>query len=106
MKNYKDKEYQLKRYRANKQAKVGETIQCTICCKEFVKKQYSQAFCCSKCKDKWHNDMGDRHRDGYYDLYDLKHNRFYDRYDDDDDDCDGMTDHDWDEMFGVAEYND
>lgn len=38
-------------YKKNKSAKVGETIVCPTCGTEFVKKQYSQAFCCGKCKD-------------------------------------------------------
>lgn len=61
------------RYKMNKNAKCGEMIICPICGKEFKKKQYSQAFCCSTCKDKYHNDMGDRHYDGYYDLYNARH---------------------------------
>ena len=38
-------------YKANKEAKVGETIICPVCGRAFVKKQYSQAFCDSTCKD-------------------------------------------------------
>lgn len=74
-------------YQRNKDAKVGEIIECPVCHTKFTKCQYSQAFCCGHCKDKFHNmRCKDRHR------YKV--------------DCgDGMTDHDWDEAFGVAEYN-
>ena len=61
------------RYKLNKQAKCGDIIICPICGKEFKKKQYSQAFCSAKCKDKFHNDKGDRHDSGYYRRYNLKH---------------------------------
>lgn len=63
--------YQI--YLANKKAKCGEMIVCPICGKTFKKKQYSQAFCRTKCKDRYHNDMGDRHDSTYYDRYNLKH---------------------------------
>ena len=50
-------------YRKNKIAKVGEIIECPICHTKFKKKQYSQAFCCIQCKDKFHNQVdGDRHK--------------------------------------------
>jgi ribosomal protein L37AE/L43A len=52
-------------YKENKAAKVGEQIECPVCHTKFVKKQYSQAFCSTKCKDAFHNgNDGDRHRDG------------------------------------------
>ena len=57
------------RYKANKQAKVKDKIICPVCGKEFVKKQYSQAFCCTCCKDDYHNvRKPNRHKDGrvYY----------------------------------------
>lgn len=38
-------------YKTNKIAKVGETIYCPFCKTPFIKKQYSQAFCCTSCKD-------------------------------------------------------
>ena len=60
-------------YEANKDAKVGEEITCPICSQKFIKRQYSQAFCCSKCKDGYWNAKGDRHRAGYYKKYDNKH---------------------------------
>lgn len=59
-------------YTANKAAKVCDTIICPICGAEFVKRQYSQAFCCSECKDEFWNAKGDRHRPGYYEDYDNK----------------------------------
>ena len=59
-----------KQYTENKVAKVGETITCPICGTEFTKRQYSQAFCCSSCKDTFWNAKGDRHRAGYFDDYD------------------------------------
>jgi ribosomal protein L37AE/L43A len=60
------------RYKANKQAKVKEKIICPVCGKEFVKQQYSQAFCCTVCKDDYHNARKpNRHKDGraYYREY-------------------------------------
>lgn len=52
----------MSKYEENKAAKVGSTITCPTCGKEFVKKQYSQAFCCLQCKDKYWNTIGDRHK--------------------------------------------
>lgn len=50
-------------YQANKEAKVGEIIECPVCHTKFAKRQYSQAFCCGWCKDKFHNmRCKDRHR--------------------------------------------
>jgi hypothetical protein len=60
-------------YKVNKEAKVGETIVCPCCGKSFVKKQYSQAFCSGKCKDKFWNDKSDRHYKGYYREYNNAH---------------------------------
>lgn len=60
-------------YKLNKEAKVGETIECPICSKKFIKRQYSQAFCCGKCKDDYWNAKRDRHSVGYYKKYDNKH---------------------------------
>lgn len=75
-------------YRTNKEAKAGETIECPVCHTKFTKRQYSQAFCSGQYKDKFHNmRCKDRHRYTYTP-------------------DDGMTDRDWDEAFGVAEYND
>ena len=73
-------------YKLNKETNVGETIECPICHTKFTKKQYSQAFCPTRCKDRFWNSKGYRHR--------------YADYPDDD-----FCDRDWDEMFGVAEYN-
>ena len=60
-------------YKTNKSAKVGAEITCPICGTKLVKRQYSQAFCCGKCKDAFWNTKGDRHRGGYYEEYDDKH---------------------------------
>ena len=57
-------------YKTNKMAKVGQEIECPICHTKFTKKQYSQAFCSSQCKDRFWNAKGDRHRAGYYEEYD------------------------------------
>lgn len=60
-------------YELNKSAKVGTEIVCPICGKSFIKRQYSQSFCNSKCKDAYWNAKKDRHRAGYYEEYDNKH---------------------------------
>lgn len=58
-------------YRDNKAALVGTEIECPVCHHKFIKRQYSQAFCCGSCKDKFHNRHdGDRHKSGYYKKYD------------------------------------
>ena len=55
----------------NKNAKVGAQMECPVCHKKFKKIQYSQAFCCGRCKDKFHNmHDGDRHiNPNYYERY-------------------------------------
>ena len=73
-------------YKINKEAKVGEIIECVICHTKFTKRQYSQAFCSTSCKDRFWNSRGDRH--------------IYIDYSDD------LGDREMDEMYGVAEYND
>ena len=60
-------------YDSNKKSKVGTEIICPICGTKFIKRQYSQAFCDSKCKDSYWNAKRDRHRVGYYEEYDNKH---------------------------------
>ena len=63
-----------KKYKENKSAKVGTEIVCPICGKSFIKKQYSQAFCCGKCKDNFWNKKGDRHADpNYHSKYNAAH---------------------------------
>lgn len=62
-----------KQYLYNKEAAVGKNLICPICGTSFVKKQYSQAFCCKDCKNKFWNKKGDRHREGYYGEYNEKH---------------------------------
>lgn len=59
-------------YETNKKAKVGSEITCPICGAKFIKRQYSQAFCCTKCKDSYWNAKKDRHSVGYYENYDNK----------------------------------
>lgn len=87
-------------YLNNKKAKVGTPIICPICHGRFTKKQYSQAFCCTHCKDAYHNmNDEDRHLDpNYYDNYDRTHFRdpfFSGEWKSDDDDyreCDEWED--------------
>lgn len=68
-------------YKTNKGAKIGTIIECPVCHKKFKKIQYSQAFCCGKCKDKYHNRHdGDRH------IYSNYNNRYPFSYDGADDD--------------------
>ena len=74
-------------YRSNKEAKVGDQIECPICHTKFTKIQYSQAFCSPHCKDVFWNARGDRHSYSSYPA----------------DDYDG-DDHAADEDYGVAEY--
>ena len=62
-----------KQYLYNKKSHVGTNLICPICGISFVKKQYSQAFCCNECKNKFWNKKGDRHRAGYYAEYNEKH---------------------------------
>lgn len=60
-------------YETNKGAKVGTEIICPICGIKFVKRQYAQAFCGTKCRVAYWNAKKDRHRAGYYEEYDNKH---------------------------------
>ena len=53
---------QQTQYLQNKSAKCNTIIKCPICGKTFGKKQYSQAFCSTKCKDKYHNWYDDKKR--------------------------------------------
>lgn len=53
------------RYSFNKNEKCNTILICPICGKTFIKKQYSQAFCNSSCKNKYHNLLGDRHKKKY-----------------------------------------
>lgn len=66
-------------YKFNKSAKVGTTIVCPICGEMFTKRQYSQAFCCTDCKEKYWNKKGDRHSKGYYTNYNNEHPERLDR---------------------------
>ena len=47
-------------YDKAKTAKVGETVTCAGCKTQFVKKHYQQAFCQTKCKDKYWNFINDK----------------------------------------------
>ena len=63
-----------KTYKINKEAKTGTEITCPVCGTKFIKKQYSQAFCCTQCKDSFWNKRGDRHKDpNYYSKYNQGH---------------------------------
>lgn len=94
-------------YQTNKDAKVNEQIECPVCHKKFIKRQYSQAFCCGHCKDKfWNQKEPDRHSAMWYHKQSIRMDRNYIKYADRYDDDTGMTDRDWDDAFGVAEYND
>jgi hypothetical protein len=50
-------------YETNKAAKVGETICCAFCKKSIQKKSYQQAFCRTKCKDRFWNSTVDSRRE-------------------------------------------
>lgn len=65
-------------YIKNKEAKCGEELNCPVCNSTFTKKQWQQAFCCGKCKDKFWNSKGDRHSDpNYQTKYNMKHPERY-----------------------------
>lgn len=66
-------------YLTNKSKKVKDICICPICKTEFVKKQYSQAFCCNECKVKFHNDKQIGKRNEYHRKYNMKHTERYDR---------------------------
>ena len=72
------------RYHLNKETKTGAEIVCPVCGAHFKKRQYSQAFCSGECKDRFWNAVNPR---GFALTG-------------------GMTDRDWDDAYGVAEYND
>jgi ribosomal protein L32 len=69
------------RYLQNKEAKTGEIIKCPICGEVFIKKQYSQAFCCKECKGYyWNAVKPDRHKDkNYHHNYNQSHPERLDR---------------------------
>jgi ribosomal protein L32 len=69
------------RYLKNKEAKTGETIKCPICGEVFIKKQYSQTFCCKECKGYyWNAAKPDRHKDkNYQHKYNQSHPERLDR---------------------------
>lgn len=41
--------------KVNAQASVGSQCTCPECNKKFIKKYYQQKFCCTRCKDNYHN---------------------------------------------------
>ncbi len=43
------------RYKLNKGLSVGAECTCPTCDTTFIKKSYQQAFCKTKCKDRYHN---------------------------------------------------
>lgn len=51
------------RYVINKAAKVRTKCICPVCKKEFAKKSYQQAFCRTKCKDRYWNTVDDGRRE-------------------------------------------
>lgn len=42
-------------YKVNSEAPVGSMIKCPECHTTFIKKTYNHKFCCTACKDKYHN---------------------------------------------------
>lgn len=44
-------------YNANCEAPVNSMIVCPECHSRFIKKTYNHKFCCSKCKDDYHNHI-------------------------------------------------
>lgn len=50
----------IERYNEAKAAKVGAQCLCPYCMTFFKKKVYQQAFCNSKCKDKYWNIVDDK----------------------------------------------
>ena len=57
----------LARYRDNKRADIGTTIECPCCAKKIIKKSYQTQFCSNKgkgnCKDTYWNNVNDDRRD-------------------------------------------
>ena len=65
------KQKKAKKYDINKAAKVGSEITCPVCGCTFIKKSYQQAFCCTSCKDSYHNQR--RKDNGYFRRYNIEH---------------------------------
>lgn len=42
-------------YNKNATISIGSIIVCPECHTRFIKKTYNQKFCCTACKDKYHN---------------------------------------------------
>ena len=49
-------------YDASKSAKVGMTITCPTCERRVQKRSYQQAFCCTRCKDRYWNTVDETRR--------------------------------------------
>ena len=64
----------------NRSAKTNTILSCAFCGRPFRKIQYSQVFCCTLCKDRYHNQKGDRHRPNYYSDYNRLHPERIERY--------------------------
>ena len=64
------------RYLLNKGLKVKSDCVCPICGEHFFKRQYSQAFCCSACKDAfWNARRISKAREKYLERY---YEKYYD----------------------------
>jgi len=46
----------------NNVAKTGSKIRCAFCFKETTKTHYQKKFCCTKCKDRYHNSVNEDRR--------------------------------------------
>ena len=65
----------INRYYFNKNAAIGETICCPICCKEFTKTSEEHTFCRVYCKNEfWKRE---RNENGYYTKYNELHPERY-----------------------------
>ncbi|MDE5998265.1 MAG: hypothetical protein K2G77_08670 [Muribaculaceae bacterium] len=85
-------------YRTNKEAKVHEIIECPVCHTKFEKIQWSQAFCCGQCKDKFHNM---RCKDKFHNMRCKDRHRYAEPKDDNP--YDSFSDEAMD--LGIADFN-
>ena len=60
-------------YNINKSNDIGAVCECPICKRKFIKSHYAQAFCCDKCKNKFHNDRKKGKRNNYFRNYNMRH---------------------------------
>jgi protein-arginine kinase activator protein McsA len=49
-------------YGQSKQANVRTKVECPTCTKTFIKRYWQQAFCCTPCRDKYHNTVTEERR--------------------------------------------